>query len=417
MPTSRPSSRSTVSPVRPAVRAWWERPGLSYVDGRLQLDDTDLGTLAASAGSPLYVYSAARVRANLERVLGELQRRVSQGRVFYAMKSNRFLPLMMALRADGRCGIDCCSPAELMQARQCGFAEEEITYTQTSMSVGDAEILARHPGVAVNCDSRAGLRQLARVAPGRKVGLRIDPEIGIGYRRNPRLAYAGTRPSKFGILWSEVAAAVAEAQSLGLTIEGLHVHAGCGFLTPQLPVLDRILERLKAATAAVPNLRYVNMGGGLGIPLVSGDRPLDLAAWGQVVARHFGRAKHEVWMEPGDYLSKDAGVLLLTVTGVEQKKGECFVGLDGGFNLHPEPVFYQLPLEPVPVAQPGKGRRRRVTLAGNINEAHDLWACGVLLPEIREGALLALLNAGGYGSAMASDHCRRGAWREYLLWR
>ena len=397
-----------------AAAAWWRRPGLAYRGGTLHLGRHNLQELGERAGTPLYAYHAPRVRANLARLQAALDGQGLKTRVFYAMKSNRFPPLLRWLRQGGRCGVDVCSPAELLLARRCGFPEKSISYTGTSMSEADARCLARHPGVHVNCDSLASLRRLARLSPGRSVGLRINPGIGLGYRRNRRLRYAGGATTKFGIYREQFGAALTLAAESGLRITGLHFHSGCGFLTPQLPILDQVLAAARPFIAAVPGLRYVNIGGGLGIPLVAGDRPLDLAAWSRLVARHFRRDPFEVWLEPGDYLAKDAGVLLLEVNTVERKQRTLFVGVNGGFNLHPEPAFYQLPLEAVP-CRPRAAPRRRVTLAGNINEALDLLGQGVSLPLPQEGDLLAFLNAGGYGAAMSSNHCMRGAFREVLL--
>lgn len=395
--------------------AWWERPDLAPRAGRLQFAGHDLEALARAGGTPLYVYSGARVVANLGRLHATLKRATRAHRVFYAMKSNRFAPLLCALRASGECGVDVCSPAELLLARSCGFREEDISYTGTAMSESDAQVLARHPGVIVNCDSLSSLRRLGRLCPGRAIGLRINPGLGLGYRKNQLLRYAGGDVTKFGIYAEQFPAALALARELGLRVTGLHFHTGCGFLTPQLPVLDRIFARVKAFIAQVPELRSVNLGGGLGIPLVAGDAPLDLAAWGALVQRHFGRAPFTVCIEPGDYLSKDAGVLLLEVNTVEEKAGTLFVGVDGGFNIHLEPAFYALPLEPVPCIARTTAPRR-VTLAGNINEALDIFSRDVRLPLPAEGDVIALLNAGGYGSAMSSNHCLRGQFREMILW-
>lgn len=413
-PASLKTGRSVPSSAGGATPSWWARPGLAHEEGGLRLGGADLEVLARREGTPLYVYDRARVLANLERLRAALTAAVPRGRIFYAMKANRHGPLLRALRTSGRCGVDVCSPGELQRALDAGFRERDISYTGTSMSAADAAVLAAHPRVVINCDSRSALRRIAGVSPGRAVGLRINPGLGIGYRQNPRLTYAGGAGTKFGIPWEEMPAAAAEARDLGLKLDGLHVHAGCGWLSPQLPMLNRILARVGQVVAAVGPVRYVNLGGGLGIPLVRGDRPLDLAAWSRLIGQYFGGATHEVWLEPGDYLVKDSGVLLLEVTEVEMKAGVCYVGLNGGFNLHPEPVFYQLPLEPVPV-RPRGGPRRKVTLAGNINEVHDLWAREVRLPLPEPGDVLALLNAGGYGAAMASDHCRRGEWREILI--
>ncbi len=385
----------------------------------MHLGRVDLSALARAEGTPLYVYDGARVRANVARLQQALAAAVRHPRLFYAMKSNRHPPLLTLLRSLEIGGLDVCSPGEVEWARSCGFADTDLSYTGTALSADDLSHLARRPGLTLNLDSRAALRRWAAVAPGSRIGLRVNPALGIGYRQNPRLRYAGGGVTKFGILVEDLPAALAEARELGLIVDGLHVHAGCGFLTPQLPLLDRILARVAEVAKTVPGLRYVNLGGGLGIPLVKSDRPLDLAAWSQVVRRHFGRVKYEVWIEPGDYLVKDAGVLLLEVNDVESRGGEWFVGLNGGFNLHPEPVFYDLPLEPVPVQATqgrGQGQRQRFTFAGNINEAHDVWARKVGGPLPQAGAVYALLNAGGYGAAMASDHCRRGGVREILLW-
>lgn len=399
---------------RPSAGPWWSRPGLRIRGGELHLGRHGLAELAERRGTPLYAYHAARLRANLGRLRSALAGRGLRSRVFYAMKSNRFPPLLRFLRSLRGCGVDVCSPGELRLALRCGFAPEEISYTGTSMSEGDALALARHPRVLVNCDSLSSLRRLARLAPGRAVGLRIDPGAGLGYRRNPRLRYSGSAPSKLGIAREQFEAALELAAGSGLRVEGLHFHCGCGFLTPQLSALDRIFRSVRWFIERAPPLRYLNLGGGLGIPLVASDRPLDLGAWSRLIQHHFGKDPFEVWIEPGDYVVKDAGVLLLRVTHVETKRRRLFAGVDGGFNLHPEPAFYRLPLQAVP-CRPRPGPRRRTTIAGNINEALDLWAEAEPLPPLREDDVLAFLNAGGYGSAMSSDHCLRGKFGEVLL--
>ncbi|MEM8995461.1 MAG: diaminopimelate decarboxylase, partial [Acidobacteriota bacterium] len=117
-----------------------------------------------------------------------------------------------------------------------------------------------------------------------------------------------------------------------------------------------------------------------------------------------------------DFLVKDAGVLVCGVSSVEEKGGVRFVGVDAGFNVQTLPATYGLPLEPVPVAQPAPDSPLGpVTVAGNINEALDLFGVDIPMPEIVEGDLLALLGAGGYGSSMSSRHCLRGDFTEALL--
>lgn len=399
-----------------SVPPWWQRPDRRYRHGRLHLGRAELEPLARAAKQPAYFYHGDRVRQNLARLARALRRHAPGGRIFYAMKSNRFAPLLGLLRAGGGCGIDACSPREVLLARKIGFPEDAISYTATSVSDDDLAVLRRHPGVWVNCDSLSMLGRLGRLMPGREVGLRINPGLGVGYRANRLVRYAGGRPTKFGIYAGEFAEALRIAAAHRLRVTGLHVHSGCGYLTPQLPAWERVLAVALEFAAQVRGLRHVNVGGGLGIPLVAGDRPLDLEAWGEILGRRVGRRGLQVWVEPGDYLVKDSGVLVLQVNTVEKKNGVLFAGVNGGFNLHPEPAFYRLPLEPVPCRAPRPGTaRRRVTVAGNINEALDLLAENVLLPPLAEGDWLAFLNAGGYGAAMSSNHCLRGEFAEYLV--
>ena len=119
-------------------------------------------------------------------------------------------------------------------------------------------------------------------------------------------------------------------------------------------------------------------------------------------------------VEPGEYLLKDAGILLLEKTMVEKKKDTVFLGLDAGFNLAPEPAYYQLPLQPVPLdLRDEKFSPMRVV--GNINEAIDVWYDQSWMPDMDGQEYLALINAGAYSSSMASNHCMRGQFKEFLL--
>jgi len=135
----------------------------------------------------------------------------------------------------------------------------------------------------------------------------------------------------------------------------------------------------------------------------------------RVIAGHARAHNVEVHVEPGDYLVKDAAVLILQVNTVEEKGGTKFVGVNGGFNIQNLAVYYDTPFIAVPLIVDMAAAREKVTIAGNINEVIDLLAEGVVLPPVREGDYLGFLNVGGYGAASSSNHCMRGTYSEYLL--
>jgi diaminopimelate decarboxylase len=392
---------------------WWERDDLRYRNCCLFSGKQNLQVLAESSGTPAYAYNDARIHQNLMRLSNALAKRSIKFKIFFALKANRYLPLVTSVKLSGHCGADVCSPGELLLARQVGFHENEITYTGTSVSDEDIEILKRHPGVRVNCDAISTLRRLGAQCPGRPVGIRINPRQGAGYHAG--LHYAGSKATKFGIYKDRFLEAIEVARNCGLIIKTLHFHIGSGYGTNDLSTLDRILAGCRWFLDHSPEIDTLDIGGGLGVPLVEGQKPLDLDVWSKVIARHANRRGLEIHLEPGDYLVKDAGVLLLQVNTVEEKGGKLFVGVNGGLNIQNLAAYYQTPFIVAPLRWKPDTPQEKITLAGNINEAIDILAEDVKLPAVSEGDYLALLNTGGYGSASSSNHCMRGRFSEYLL--
>ena len=398
----------------PPPAFWWARDDLGYVDGRLTFAGTDVAGAAETAEGALFLYSGRRVAANLGRLQDALAQVGRPTRIYYAMKANRFAPLLEAMARWGRCGIDACSPEEVDRALAAGFAPRDISFTGTAVSNRDLERLLVHPDLVINCDSVGQIRRIGERAPGREIGVRVNPERGTGYGGSERLTYAGGDVTKFGIYRRQWGEALATARAHGLKVTSLHFHVGCGYLTRELDAWSAAVEAAMAFLADAPDVRTVNVGGGLGLPHREGDRPLDLARWAAILRRHFAGRDLTVAVEPGDFLVKDAGLLVLQVVDVEPKRDVLFASVDGGFNLAPEPAYYDLPCEPAACVL-RDGPWETVTIAGNINEALDTWAPGKPMPPLAEGDRIAFLNAGGYAASMSSNHCMRGAFEERLL--
>ena len=396
----------------PGSGLWWERPDLRYRDGRLEFGGRDLAQMA-DGGTPAYVYRAGRVRDNLLRLRAALNAAAVPHDVYFAVKSNRHAPLLDDLRASGSCGIDACSPAELGLAVERGFPESGISYTGHAVSEEDLDVLAAHPGVHVNCDAISTIRRLGRRCPGRAIGIRLNPGLGAGY--NERLTYAGAKPTKFGVYPDRFEEAIATARSAGMSVDTLHFHVGSGYQGDSLDVLDQVLQDAAPLLDAHPEIHRLNVGGGLGVRMKETDVPIDLGRWAGIVARHALPRGLRVAVEPGDYLVKDAGVLLVQVNTIEDRAGTRFVGVDAGLGILNLWAYYRIPFVVAPLRLRASAPSGRVTVSGNINEAIDLLAEDVELPALEEGDFLALVNAGGYGSAAASNHCMRGAFRELLL--
>ena len=132
-----------------------------------------------------------------------------------------------------------------------------------------------------------------------------------------------------------------------------------------------------------------------------------LDGYAAVLSRHLGPLGVAVGCEPGDYISKDAAILLGEVVSVERKRGTTFVGLDIGWNVNCAYFIYRFLQEVVVCRAADAPRTETVTVAGHINEAGDVFAEDYPMPPVEEGDIVALLNAGGYLHAMSSTHCLR----------
>lgn len=395
---------------------WWQRPDLGYHNDRLQFAGRDVEQLAAMFGTPSFAYSAQRIQDKLRAIQGALDHAGFAGRhrILYAMKANRFAPLLTYLKQSGLCGIDACSPQEVEHAVSCGFAPADISFTATSLSAADFAMLARYDGLFMDCDSLHAINAWGQLKPGSEIGIRVNPGIGISRAGNDKLQYAGGFTSKFGIYREQFAEAMAVARKHRLTVSKIHFHTGCGYLTAQLPQLENVIGECLWFVEQAGDVRTVNIGGGLGVPHVAGEKPLDLAAWASLLARQFVSEDIRLEVEPGDYIVKDAGLLLLGQTYLERKRDLLFLGTDAGFNIAPEPAHYKLPFQPVPLRYQGEACHS-VQVVGHINEALDVWAQDAQLPDMQGQPFLALINSGAYSASMASNHCMRGQLREFLL--
>lgn len=398
---------------------WWQRDDLNYIDKELHFAGHRVQDLAEQFGTPVFVYSLARAQANLERLHTALR---SAGfsdnyRILYAMKANRFAPLLTSLNLSGLCGIDACSPQEVELAVSCGFSPADISFTAGSLSEDDYRSLNRYRELNINCDSLHAIKTWGELRPGTSIGIRVNPGLGVSREGNERLQYAGRAITKFGIYQEQFHEALALARQFNLNISRIHFHTGCGYLTEQIPQLDQVISRCLWFVEQCGGIERVNIGGGLGVPHFAADGRLDVDAWAQMLFRHFKDQPFKLDVEPGEYVMKDAGLLLLSKTYLEKKADTLFLGVDAGFNLAPEPAFYDLRFQPLALQLPNEGEQtaEKVTVVGNINEALDVFYRDALLPDMSNARYLALLNAGAYSTSMASNHCMRGQHREYLL--
>lgn len=380
---------------------------MAYEGDTLVFAGVPFTELTHAHGGSVLAYDGQRVHDRIDALTSAFDRTGADAQVFYALKANRFASIVEVVRAHGRCGIDACSPAEVRRALDAGFRPDEISLTGTSLSEADIAAVVELP-IAINVNSISAIHKLGRHGVHRPIGIRLNPRIGVGATAS--LTYAGALPTKFGIYPDRIAEAARLAESYGLEIEGVHMHVGSGWMADGLPTFLRALRLMLQLALPLGPLRYVNVGGGIGAAHGPMESPVNLELYGAAVTsavnQEFPGAR--VACEPGEFIVGDAGVLGATVTEVEEKGGVLFAGLNVGFNSNPQGAHYGFAHGVLHASRaPAHSVEHTYCVSGNINEAIDIFNPSAVVPELHEGDVVAVLNAGAYSSSMASDHCLR----------
>jgi diaminopimelate decarboxylase len=388
---------------------------LSRRAGTLACEGVALDALAAAVGTPAYVYSAATVREQYQR-LDHALREVPH-RIHYSLKANANGALLALVHALGG-GADVVSGGELYRALRAGFAPGDIVFGGVGKS--DAELAeAVDAGLLlVNVESEEELRRLDRIASGRgrtvPVALRVNPEITV---ENPH-AYirTGEKGHKFGIPYDEAVSAAMLARSLPrLALHGLDMHVGSQL--SQLDAYTHGLERLlglldQLRGEGVDSLRYLDLGGGLAVSYQD-EVPPDLEDFGRIARAAAGRSRLRVLVEPGRFLVARAGILLARVLYRKRSGGREIAVTDAGMTELLRPSHYQAYHHIEPVTP--RGEQVRLDVVGPICESGDFLALGRELADVQAGDLLAVHTVGAYGAAMSSNYNSRPRAVEVLV--
>ena len=363
-------------------------------------------------GTPTYVYAEATVRARCRALRGALDGLPT--RLLYALKANPS-PALLRVIADEGFGFDAVSPGEVALLRALGVDPGRVLFTTTSTT--DAELdLAAEAGVLPNLDDAERVATFGDRHPGADVCVRFNPGVGAGHHRH---VVTGGKETKFGVPLDQAEAVAEAAARRRLRVVGVHQHVGSGVRSAA--ELWPAVEALLGVAGPFPDLRFVDAGGGLGVPYRPGEAAFRPAALRRDVARPAldrlaadGRGGVEVWFEPGRYLVAEAGTLLTRVHTLKDTGDRVFAGTDSGFNHLLRPTLYGAYHALANLSNPD-GQARPYDVVGNICESGDLFARAREVEELRRGDVLAVLDAGAYGAAMGSTYNLRPAPAEVVL--
>jgi diaminopimelate decarboxylase len=339
----------------------------------------------------------------------------------YALKANGLPALVRAASAAGL-EADAGSLGELALADACGFTAARRTLSGNGRTPEEAGWAAMHGVAMVSADHVGELDLLdeAAAAAGTplRVALRVNPGI---LTSGHHYVATGHTDAKFGVTAADALEAwAARARWPHLRVDGVHLHVGSQ-LTDTAPLEEAALAAIALARASAERgapLAQVNLGGGFGIDYEAGRDAFPLEAHARRLGEIAAGLPFEWRFEPGRWLVAPVGTLVAEVlwvkTRVEDGAERRFVVLAAGMNDLIRPALYGAYHRIVPVS-PRAGEARPATVVGPVCESGDTFATDRALPPLERGDLVAILDAGAYGSAMSSNYNGRGRLAELVV--
>lgn len=376
------------------------------------METTILQSLAKKYGSPLYVYDAAKIISQYERICNAFSG-VANLKVHFATKALSNLSVLKLFKSLDA-GLDTVSIQEVLTGLKAGFAPQDIIYTPNGVSLEEIEKVAQM-GVKINIDNLSILEQFGHHYPDIPVCIRINPHIMAG--GNTKIS-VGHIDSKFGISIHQVPHILRIVENTNMTINGVHMHTGSDIL--DINVFSSAADLLFDVAKDFKDLEFIDLGSGFKVPYYEGAAATDIEELGKVLTKRFNTfckvygKDLTLMFEPGKFLVSEAGKFLAKVNVVKQTTSMVFAGIDSGFNHLARPMMYDAYHHIHNISNP-KGKERYYSVVGYICET-DTFGINRKINEISEGDILCFDNAGAYCFSMASNYNSRFKPAEVLLY-
>ena len=405
--------------------------GFPYKNNSLFCEDVDLATLAAEHGTPLYVYSAGTIIDHFTRLNAALNG--VDHEVAYAVKANSNLSVLRLLATHGA-GFDIVSGGELFRVIKAGGDPAHCTFAGVGKT-RDEIVYALEQGIySFNVESEEELRylnevagELGMIAPA---AVRVNPNVDA---HTHKYISTGKSENKFGVDFTVIADLYERASKElpNIKLRGLQMHIGSQ-LTSIAPFIEAVEKVIPLVTSLKEKygIEFWSIGGGIGIiykhSLESGsinwwenqpidERPLTIERYGKELLPRLKNLGLKILLEPGRYIVGNAGVLLTKCLYEKKGSAKTFKIVDAGMNDLIRPALYEGHHEIVPLTKPASKDLFKVDVVGPICESGDFFCQDRELPDFQAGDHIALMSAGAYGFAMASNYNSRPLPAEILV--
>jgi diaminopimelate decarboxylase len=377
-----------------------------YKNDDLYCENVPIADIAEQIGTPLYLYSYATITRHF-RVFGDAFNDLDHLTCF-SVKSNSSLAILRIFALHGG-GADVVSGGELFRALRAGIAPDKIVYSGVGKTLEEMKLALNSNILMFNVESDQELQLLNITAKdmGCKatIAIRINPEVEP--KTHPYLA-TGQSENKFGIPLKDSLNTYESAKQLeNIDVKGISCHIGSQLtdIDPFLEALRKLKDILKELTKMAFDIKFLNLGGGLGITY-SDEKPPHPLEYAKALKEIIGKDNITLILEPGRVIIGNAGILVTRVLYTKSTKNKRFIIVDAGMNDLIRPTLYNSfhAIQPVKMTH---SEMLVADLVGPVCETGDFFVKDKKMPPFKSGDLVAIMSAGAYSFSMASNYNSR----------
>ncbi len=385
-----------------------------YREGELYCEEVPVRKIVERYGTPLYVYSAKTIKRHFQ--VFDSSFKEIEHLTCYSVKANSNIAILAMLRKEGA-GADVVSGGELIRALKAGISPQKIVFSGVGKTPEEMQLGLEAGILLFNVESAEELEVLSEVAKKLKTkapfAIRVNPNIDP--KTHPYIS-TGLKKNKFGIPEEEIIDLYKKAKDNShLQPIGLDIHIGSQLtqVSPFLEAVKRLKELWQELNHLGFEIKYLDLGGGLGIVYESEEPPLP-EEYSSAVIKELKDLPITLILEPGRVIVGNAGILVTKVLYTKSSKEKNFIIVDAGMNDLIRPAFYQAYHKIIPL-EDKRDEEIVADIVGPICESGDFLAKERKISKVQRGDYLAVMSAGAYGFVMSSNYNSRARAAEVLV--
>ncbi len=379
----------------------------------LVIDNLSSLALTKKYKTPFYCYSLSQLKSNFYNFKNVFHK--INPHICFSVKSNSNLTLLKELKKMGS-GADVVSVGELLKARKAGISAKKIVFSGVGKTEDEIKIAIKNEVLLINIESESEANLINKLT---KTG---SKKVSVGVRLNPNVTgkthkkiSTGGRDEKFGLSENDCIKLCKKITRMkNLKLEGLSVHIGSQITSINpfrkvLSVLNKIISKTNI------NFKFIDLGGGIGIPYAKNEKKLDLRLYAKLVTKFIKNKNIKIIFEPGRYIVGNTAVIISKVIYIKKSHNKIFIILDVGMNDLMRPALYNANHQIVPLQKNNKLFKENVEFVGPVCESSDRFLKMKNFSKIKEGDYIAITDVGAYGSSLSSNYNLRPTIAEIMV--